>query len=508
MSIEPGGWSGSAWLLLLSCTGALACVALLRRPCRRLFGAESAFLLWILPPLAMAASLLPHAPTADAGPLSGAAWVAVAATGGRSGIAAGDDWSGILAWSWLLGAIASLSRAAAAQWRFRLGLRDAAPVAGAALLPVVRARSVEIGPALVGAWRPCIVVPADFEARYTEDERALVLAHEGMHARRRDGWWSLLAQWFASLLWFHPLAWWALPALRHDQELACDAAVLRERGGCRRVYANAMLKTPAATQVLPVGCSWSSRHPLTERIAMLKSSSHNPTRRRVGGVACLAVASALAGVAYAASAPAAPPAGRGDAGGQYQLDIQLALASQDAEASHARHLKVALCMAPGKASTVATHGVELDATTRTMAGQRVSVDLAVRERAGAEAARNRLEGALDEPLHASGTVPGGNERYTLEITPRSGCPASATTSATGPDAPITMKVQGSAARQVVGGIATQAGLVPDNPEAVDERGVALRFQAVPAVSAMQMVAAADGMRAVFDGRHVRFEPGA
>lgn len=237
---------------------------------------------------------------------------------------------------------------------------------------------------------------------------------------------------------------------------------------------------------------------------MLKSSSHSSARRRVGGLACLVVAGVLTGAAYAASAPATPPARHGATAGQYQLDIQLALAEGDAAADHARHLKIALCMAPGGDASMVADGVVFHATTHAVADRRVGIDLAVREQAAAAAAREHLEGALDQPLQASGKVPGGNVRYAAKITPRLGCPAAATAATM--DGPISMKVQGSAARQVVGRIATQAGLVLVNPEAVDERKVTLHFQDVPANRAMQMVADADGMRAVFDGRRVRFEP--
>jgi beta-lactamase regulating signal transducer with metallopeptidase domain len=53
-------WLGRGWLLVLAFTAAVLVAALLRRPCRRLFGAERAFQLWLLPPLAMLASQLPH----------------------------------------------------------------------------------------------------------------------------------------------------------------------------------------------------------------------------------------------------------------------------------------------------------------------------------------------------------------------------------------------------------------------------------------------------------------
>jgi hypothetical protein len=414
----------------------------------------------------------------------------------------------VLAWTWLLGAAGSLVRAAVAQARYRQGLRDAVPLARGPLpWTVLRAAGAATGPALVGAWRPRIVVPADFETRYTDAEQALILAHEAMHARRRDGWWSLLAQLFASLLWFHPLAWWALAALRHDQELACDAAVLRERNGCRRSYAQAMLKTPIARQPLPVGCSWSSRHPLTERIAMLKLPSHHATRRRLGGFASLAIAGILACTVYAASAPMAPraqpPAG---AAGQYQLDIQLALTPDGAKATRTQRLKVALCVRPGQTARLEAHGIALDAVTRPLTDQRVNVDLEVRERAGAAPVRSHLAGTLGRPLRTSGKMPDGDGQYVLDITPQLGCPASAAAAGNASDAPITMKVRNSAARQVVGWIATTAGFVLVNPEAIDQREVTLNFKEVPAASAMQMVAGADGMRAIFDGRRVRFEP--
>ncbi|SEJ30946.1 M56 family metallopeptidase [Frateuria terrea] len=509
MSTEALAGSGAVVLLLLVCTGALACVAVLRRPCRRWFGAGNAFLLWVLPPLAMLASQLPHTPITGGGGLSGVAWIAIAATDHWSpAYSPGMDPADVLRWIWLLGAATSLVRAAVAQAGYRRGLRGATRLKGLALpWPVLRATGVATGPALVGAWFPRIVVPADFALRYTDEEQALILAHEAMHARRRDGWWSLLAQLLVSLLWFHPLAWWALAALRHDQELACDAAVLRERNGCRRSYAQAMLKTPTARQALPVGCSWSSRHPLTERIAMLKLPSHGSTRRRLGGLASLSIAVALAGTVYAASAPMPPQAQRPVAAAeQYQLDIGLTLARDDAQATHAQQLKVALCMRPGQAATLETQGITLDAVTRATASRRVRIELAVRGEDGATPTQDHLEGMLGQPLRVSGKLPGAGRQYALEITPRPGCPASATAAKGAVDAPITMKVQGTAARQVAGWIATTAGFVLVNPQAIDQRQVTLDFQQVPATSAMQMVANVDGLRAVFDSRRVRFEP--
>jgi hypothetical protein len=52
-------WCRTVWTLLLVFTAAVLLVAVLRKPSRKAFGAERAFLLWLLPALAMPASLLP-----------------------------------------------------------------------------------------------------------------------------------------------------------------------------------------------------------------------------------------------------------------------------------------------------------------------------------------------------------------------------------------------------------------------------------------------------------------
>ncbi len=305
-------WLGRGWLLLLAFTVAVLAVAALRKPCRRLFGTERAFQLWLLPLLAVLASQLPHAANADRAPLPALVYAVTSAVGANPAIAAAPatiDWRDGAALAWLAGIVVSLMLAALAQLRYRSRLRGATPMADALLTwPVLRAVYADVGPALVGAWHVRIVLPADFEHRYDDAERALIIAHEAMHARRRDGWWCLVARSVAALFWFHPLAWWALGALRHDQELACDAAVLREHGRQRRSYANAMLKTQSAQLALPVGCSWSPRHPLTERIAMLKLPSPNRQRRNLGTIAGSALAIVIAGsITRSSSSPKRPP---------------------------------------------------------------------------------------------------------------------------------------------------------------------------------------------------------
>ncbi|GGA34979.1 M56 family metallopeptidase [Dyella nitratireducens] len=297
-------WIARGWPMLLAFTLGLVIVFALRKSCRRLFGAERSFQLWLLPLLAWVVTQLPNSRPGHIIELPPVVQkvASVSATLNTHVVEQGTNPHLWLLLAWLAGVVLTLVRAALAQRRYRNLMRDAVSIGQASdRWPLVRANSVDIGPAMVGAWRPCIVLPADFEARYDATERMLILAHESMHARRLDGCWSLLAQMLVSLFWFHPLAWLGWSAFRHDQELACDAAVVREHHAQRRSYANAMLKTQTATALLPIGCNWSPRHPLTERIAMLTRKTPSPRRRAVGALLLLSLTFGIAGFSYAAS---------------------------------------------------------------------------------------------------------------------------------------------------------------------------------------------------------------
>lgn len=338
-------WFGRGWLLLLAFTAAVLLVAALRKPCRHLFGAERAFQWWLLPPLAMLSSQLPHAVAAPVTVFSTMiSTVTPAALMPHTQIASAHsvDWRLLALILWLAGSAVSLLLAMRAQLRYRRRLHDARVVDGlASARPVLRAATADIGPALVGAWRSRIILPADFEQRYSDVEQVLILAHETMHARRHDGWWCLLGRIFAAVFWFHPLAWWALFALRHDQELACDAAVLHEHGAKRRSYAQAMLKTQSAAMALPVGCPWSPRHPVTERIAMLKLKQPDVTRRRTGGVVLVMIAASVVSAVYATTpAPRAPSAAA--PAEHYTLTIDAVMGGGD----HASHFSY--CVTPNQ----------------------------------------------------------------------------------------------------------------------------------------------------------------
>ena len=80
-------------------------------------------------------------------------------------------------------------------------------------------------PLTCGVLRPLILLP---QAARDWDESRLwaVLLHESAHVRRRDCMAKYLAQAARALYWWNPLAWMLATRLNHEQELACDDAVL------------------------------------------------------------------------------------------------------------------------------------------------------------------------------------------------------------------------------------------------------------------------------------------
>lgn len=274
---------------------AIVLVKLLGSPVRKLAGARAAYWLWLLVPVTTLTVLMP-APSRIAPTVAVEVPIQIQSTWLSSiseDISDHTVWiTGILA-IWIVGGAAMFAVLAVRQWRF------ARAIGNHVLDARGFHRSEDISaPMLVGAWRSRILVPADFEARYSPEEQELVLAHELAHERRRDVAVNALASLALCVFWFNPLMYRALAWIRGDQELACDADVLSRRAGARRVYADLLLKTQLASEsswLVPLGCHWQSNHPLKERILMLKRPMPGISRRLAGVslVLCLTGAAAF-----------------------------------------------------------------------------------------------------------------------------------------------------------------------------------------------------------------------
>ena len=315
MRADPG------CLLLATVVFSAACMVVLalRTPMRRLAGARAGYGLWCLPLLVPLALALP-APRQAIVQMQAYATLPAALPAGL--LPAGDAHGGFWWLSWLAGALACLGWQAWRQWRFVRALGPLQPLAHP-LLPLYRASEDPGLPALVGLWRPRIVLPPDFEHRYDAAQRALLLRHESVHWRRGDPHCNALATLLLCLQWFNPLAHLAWAVFRRDQEMACDARVLSDRPRQRRAYAEAMLIGGVDAPLPPLGCPWPSRHPLKERIQMLMLPAV-PLRRRVVATLCIG----LLAVGGACAAWAAQPAAGTDAGAtqsRYRTEVELTI---------------------------------------------------------------------------------------------------------------------------------------------------------------------------------------
>jgi beta-lactamase regulating signal transducer with metallopeptidase domain len=278
-------------------------VALVRVPLRGTLGARAAYWLWLTVPASALAVALPRAAHKPVTAVAGIAWDVF-----------GLAWDRITDLIAMLHVSGQLSAVACAVWALGAGtvsacmvLRQRAFVRSLGALVRLpdgtwRGRGVA-EPLLLGAWRPRVLVPLDFERRYSVEERQFVLAHERAHMQRGDTLANALGAAWLCVFWFNPVMFWVVRLLRLDQDLACDAAVLATAGrGSRSRYAQALLKTQLAgegTLRLPLACHWRSAHPLRQRIAALRGPMAGRIRH---GLGTLCVATLVAVVSLGASA--------------------------------------------------------------------------------------------------------------------------------------------------------------------------------------------------------------
>lgn len=278
------------WLLrttlALSATAVLA--LLLRSAVRRWLGASAAWRLWFALPAAWWSVQLPvvqeHSPLHMLTPLTLSMplmWEVPSGT-------AGSTVCRLILLVWMAGVLLTALWELHCQRRFVRSLGQLRPLGDGVWL----GRDVPGLPALVGLWRPRIVIPQGFSDHYNRQEQELVLLHERIHRQRGDVWINALLAVMTCLYWFNPLIWRAARACRMDQELSCDERVIACSQGTRRSYGQALFKACAPAWLSPAGCHWhATSHPLHERIRLLK--------RPVAGAGQTAVSWAVAGLLVA-----------------------------------------------------------------------------------------------------------------------------------------------------------------------------------------------------------------
>lgn len=286
----------SVWLSV-----AVLVLAAIRPVLLRLGGAALAYRGWWLLPMLL---VVPYLPLPNL-PITGSAPVKGVAAALRAPDMSADTpvWPLLLFAAWLAGALAMATASWRAQRRFERALGRLQPRVDGSW----QAQGDPGLPALVGLWRPRVVVGPDFEQRFSPAEQDLILRHEHSHRRHGDPWANAALAVLRCVFWFHPLLPWTVRRLLRDQELACDARTVDPHPALRRLYANALLKAQLAHPVAPMACHWRSQPMLKERIAMLKQHKRKALPWLSGQVLVVGLCVGLGGIAWAGQGTGAAP---------------------------------------------------------------------------------------------------------------------------------------------------------------------------------------------------------
>src|ERR1700730_18638581 len=144
-------------------------------------------------------------------------------------------------------------------------------------------------PAVVGWFRPVVLLPISALTGLSAQQLELVIAHELAHVKRLDPFVNLFQIAAETLLFYHPAVWWLSKRIRAERENCCDDVAIAACGNAVE-YARA-LATMAEWQSAPALAMAANRSPLAERVARLLGVAKLDWGLRsaglLGGVLCI-----------------------------------------------------------------------------------------------------------------------------------------------------------------------------------------------------------------------------
>ncbi|MEQ8210709.1 MAG: M56 family metallopeptidase [Lacipirellulaceae bacterium] len=108
--------------------------------------------------------------------------------------------------------------------------------------PKLIVTNADLGPAIIGTWRPWLILPARLVETLGEEELDAILAHEILHLQRRDHWLSALQIATLCLWWFHPMVWLASRKIEEYSERCVDRDVVGKSGFGAAKYASGLIQ--------------------------------------------------------------------------------------------------------------------------------------------------------------------------------------------------------------------------------------------------------------------------
>jgi beta-lactamase regulating signal transducer with metallopeptidase domain len=160
-------------------------------------------------------------------------------------------------------------------------------------------------PAVLGWFRPVVLLPVRGLTGLTEEQIEAVIAHELAHIRRFDCFVNLFQIATETLLFYHPAVWWVSQRIRAERENCCDDEAIAICGNAAN-YARA-LTLMEEWRTAPALMMAANRSPLGERVVRLLGVNRANGRTHMAGLGvsfvCLAAAllagNAFLGVAHA-----------------------------------------------------------------------------------------------------------------------------------------------------------------------------------------------------------------
>ncbi len=226
---------------------------------------------------------------------------------------------GALVWAMVAGAFGVALAASA--WRMQRRLRGNLAPVDPATLALWRDRCRELlrreaprlvavdwiaSPALVGIWRPTLLIPRN--SAFSPEDWEHVFAHEIAHLRCRDHWSQGLQLIALGVHWFNPLVWLGFRRLRADRELAADEWALRRlEDGRSLAYGATLLKAVSGRSAFQPGMVGISEDGSQMKQRLQRIVAFLPRRPRYGSALGGAIVLLLAAVVLGQK-PAAPPA--------------------------------------------------------------------------------------------------------------------------------------------------------------------------------------------------------
>ena len=104
---------------------------------------------------------------------------------------------------------------------------------------LVRVSDCRHSPYTIGVIHPYIVLPEDFQSRFTADELEMILRHEATHIRCRHDLFFCIASIWKCVFWLNPIIHYGVKVFQTDMEIFCDSVVAEK--GSRVEYGKLIL---------------------------------------------------------------------------------------------------------------------------------------------------------------------------------------------------------------------------------------------------------------------------